>query len=367
MKEAPPVDYSRPRSYTPGHLARKILTTRSSIEGERKLVTVFFADVANFTSISEELDPEEVHQIMDGAFKILLDETHKYEGTINQFTGDGVMALFGAPVAHEDHAQRACHAALSIQKAMGEIIDLDVKLEDVIPPFLSVEVADQGFSGLGPREKRERTFETLRDLLIRVSQKRPLILVVEDLHRVDETSEKSLDYLTGCPAFGYLCLGRGEESLDCAEKGWRIHTDLGIPFFLGSIHLALGEAHLHFGNLEKALVNAEQAVELCRNNNERHFEAEAYIALGRVTAAMDRRGFDQARELILRGTEVLYELQIRPRYAVGLLRLGELCADAGRKEEALEKVRMAEGMFQEMGMDCWAGKAKGVLAAIQDP
>ena len=77
-----------------------------------------FADVANYTSISEKLDPEEVHQIMDGCFKILMDEVHRYEGTINQVTGDGVMALFGAPVAHEDHGQRACHAALSIQKAI---------------------------------------------------------------------------------------------------------------------------------------------------------------------------------------------------------------------------------------------------------
>ena len=119
-KEAPPVDYDQPQSYTPKFLADKILTTRSSIEGERKLVTVLFADVANYTAISEKLDPEEVHQIMDGCFKILMDEIHKYEGTINQFTGDGVMALFGAPVAHEDHAQRACYTALSIQKAMGE-------------------------------------------------------------------------------------------------------------------------------------------------------------------------------------------------------------------------------------------------------
>ena len=102
--EAPPLDYSEPQSYTPKHLVDKIITARSSIEGERKLVTVFFADVANYTSISEKLDPEEVHQIMYGAFKILMDEIHKYEGTINQFTGDGVMALFGAPVAHEDHA-----------------------------------------------------------------------------------------------------------------------------------------------------------------------------------------------------------------------------------------------------------------------
>ncbi len=119
-KDAPSVDYSEPQSYTPKHLADKILTTRSSIEGERKLVTVFFADVANYTAISEKLDPEEVHQIMDGCFKILMDEIHKYEGTINQFTGDGVMALFGAPVAHEDHAQSACHAALAIQKALGK-------------------------------------------------------------------------------------------------------------------------------------------------------------------------------------------------------------------------------------------------------
>jgi len=118
MSQKSLVDYSQPQAYTPKHLADKIFTSRSSIEGERKLVTVLFADVANYTSISEKLDPEEIHQIMDGCFKILMEEIHKYEGTINQFTGDGIMALFGAPVAHEDHAQRACYAALTIQKAI---------------------------------------------------------------------------------------------------------------------------------------------------------------------------------------------------------------------------------------------------------
>ena len=120
VKEASSIDFSEPQSYTPKHLADKILTTRSAIAGERKLVTILFADVANYTSMSEKLDPEEVHQIMDGCFKILMDEIHKYEGTINQFTGDGVMALFGAPVSHEDHAQRACHSSLSIQNATKE-------------------------------------------------------------------------------------------------------------------------------------------------------------------------------------------------------------------------------------------------------
>ena len=407
-----PVDFTKPQSYTPKHLADKILTTRSSIEGEHKLVTVLFADVADYTAMSEKLDPEEVHQIMDGAFKILMDEIHKYEGTINQFTGDGVMALFGAPVSHEDHAQRACYAALSIQKTMGEygekiekdtgvefqmrvglnsgpvivgaigddlrmdytavgdttnlgsrmeslagpgailvsgnthrlvrdffefksmgkievkgkkdpqeafelikasevatrigasvargltrfvgrknsmaalldafdkvksgsgqvvgllgeagvgksrlllemrnllpqgeyhylegrclqyggsmaylpvldilrsyfdikegdreflikkkmeekILDLDGKLKGVIPPFqslLSLKVDDEDFLKLEPKTKREKTFEALRDLLMRVSQEKPLVLAVEDLHWMDKTSEEFLGYLIG--------------------------------------------------------------------------------------------------------------------------------------------------------------------------
>ncbi len=113
-------DYDLPKSYTPKHLAERILSGRSAIEGERKSVTVLFADVANFSSISEKLDPEDIHQIMDGCFSILLDEIHRFNGTINQFTGDGVMALFGAPLAHEEHAKQACYSALSIQKSLAK-------------------------------------------------------------------------------------------------------------------------------------------------------------------------------------------------------------------------------------------------------
>ncbi|MEO0248355.1 MAG: adenylate/guanylate cyclase domain-containing protein, partial [candidate division WOR-3 bacterium] len=114
----PVVDYAHPRSYTPKALAEKIINHREAVEGERKLVTVLFADVVNFTSISEKLDPEEVHRIMDRCFRLLMDDVHRHEGTIIQFTGDGAMALFGAPIANEDHAIRACHAALAIQETM---------------------------------------------------------------------------------------------------------------------------------------------------------------------------------------------------------------------------------------------------------
>jgi len=116
---APPaLKYASPQAYTPKHLAEKILTSKSAMEGERKAVTVVFADVSGFTAMSERLDPEEVHEIMDRAFAVILDAVHRFEGTINQFLGDGVMALFGAPIANEDHAHRALSAALAIQEGL---------------------------------------------------------------------------------------------------------------------------------------------------------------------------------------------------------------------------------------------------------
>jgi adenylate cyclase len=109
-----------PVGYTPRHLAEKILTSRAALEGERKLVTVLFADCAGFTALASRLDPEDLHNLMDGCFQCVLDAVHQHEGTVNQFTGDGVMALFGAPIAHEDHAVRAVAAAMAIQDSLGE-------------------------------------------------------------------------------------------------------------------------------------------------------------------------------------------------------------------------------------------------------
>lgn len=104
-----------PNSYTPKHLAEKILQSRSALEGERKRVTVLFADVKSSMDLAGQLGAEDWHTILDRFFSILNDGIHRFEGTINQYTGDGIMALFGAPIAHEDHAQRACYAALQLR------------------------------------------------------------------------------------------------------------------------------------------------------------------------------------------------------------------------------------------------------------
>src|SRR5215510_9114263 len=120
---APPTTATRfasPLSYTPKHLAEKILISRSALEGERKQVTVLFCDLTNSTALAERLGPEAMHTVLNRFFELALAEVHRYEGTINQFLGDGFMALFGAPLAHEDHARRAVLAALGVQQKLHQ-------------------------------------------------------------------------------------------------------------------------------------------------------------------------------------------------------------------------------------------------------
>jgi len=108
------------QSYTPPHLASQILQSKSALEGERKQVTVLFCDLVGSTSLAERLGPETMHLLLNRFFELALSEVHRYEGTINQFLGDGFMALFGAPIAHEDHSRRAALAALGLQKLLAE-------------------------------------------------------------------------------------------------------------------------------------------------------------------------------------------------------------------------------------------------------
>jgi class 3 adenylate cyclase len=121
---APPSEPVRPaaspQSYTPAHLATQVLGSKSALEGERKQVTVLFCDLVGSTSLAERLGPETMHLLLNRFFELALSEVHRYEGTINQFLGDGFMALFGAPIAHEDHARRAALAALGLQRLLAE-------------------------------------------------------------------------------------------------------------------------------------------------------------------------------------------------------------------------------------------------------
>jgi len=112
-----PVEEASP-AYTPAYLVEKILTTRSALEGERKLVTVLFADVADSSMLAQRIDAEPLHRLMGHVLRLVAEAVHRYEGTVNQYLGDGLMALFGAPIAVEDHPLRAVQAALAIQETV---------------------------------------------------------------------------------------------------------------------------------------------------------------------------------------------------------------------------------------------------------
>ncbi len=120
LSAAPPPAqrFNSPEAYTPKHLAEKILTSKSALEGERKLVTVLFADLKGSMELLADRDPEEARKLLDPVLDRMMEAVHRYEGTVNQVMGDGIMALFGAPLAHEDHAVRACYAALRMQEAV---------------------------------------------------------------------------------------------------------------------------------------------------------------------------------------------------------------------------------------------------------
>lgn len=107
----PAIDQEPPLSYTPPYLTEKILTSRSALEGGRKQVTVLFADMKDLTELIRDLDPEDAQKLLDPAIHTMREAVHRFEGTVNQMLGDGMMSIFGAPIAHEDHAARACYAA----------------------------------------------------------------------------------------------------------------------------------------------------------------------------------------------------------------------------------------------------------------
>jgi class 3 adenylate cyclase/tetratricopeptide (TPR) repeat protein len=110
--------FGTPQTYTPKHLAEKILTSKAALEGERKQVTVLFADLKGSMELLADRDPEEARKILDPVLEQMMEAVHRYEGTVNQVMGDGIMALFGAPLAHEDHAVRACYTALRMQESV---------------------------------------------------------------------------------------------------------------------------------------------------------------------------------------------------------------------------------------------------------
>ena len=142
--------FASPKNYTPQHIADKILVSRAALEGERKLITVLFADIKGSMEVIADRDPEEVQKLLHAVLERMIEAVHRYEGTVNTVMGDGLMALFGAPLAHEDHAVRACYAALRMQDNIARFSD-EIQRSYGVPVMIRIGVnsGEIVISGIG--------------------------------------------------------------------------------------------------------------------------------------------------------------------------------------------------------------------------
>src|SRR5262245_37829377 len=292
-----------PRDYTPRHLAERILTTRSSIEGERKLVTVLFADVQRSLELASRLDPELWHRILDRFFQILAREVHRFEGTINQYTGDGIMALFGAPIAHEDHALRACHAALALSSELRGLgqelrrehgLDFSVRMglnsgEVVVGKIgddLRMDSTAQGHS-VGLAARLQQVAEGGRIYLSQATA-----ALAEGYFRLEELGEFHLKGVPE-PVRAFELLGRGplRTRLDAA-KARGLSRFVGREPELAELEAALARAARGRGELVAVVADAGVGKSrLCLEFLER--------CRGRGLRALEARGVSHGRSLPL--------------------------------------------------------------------
>ncbi len=143
-----------------------------------------------------------------------------------------------------------------------------------------------------------------------------------------------------------------------------MQMDIRTSYALSNYHNSLSLVHFDLGNLNEAKLHAEQGLNLAQTNHEKHIEGYSWIILGRIVGKVEKSQIDKAEGYILKGMKILDELKIKPYYTRGYFYLGELYADAGQKEKALENLKKAEAMFQEMGMDYYLARTKKLLETL---
>jgi tetratricopeptide (TPR) repeat protein len=164
--------------------------------------------------------------------------------------------------------------------------------------------------------------------------------------------------------WGYFLMGDLERAKECSKKGFEIHKDVGLTYWLCLCSLILGMIHFDSGDLKSAQNCVEEAVESSENSNEKHIEGISRICLGRILGETDPSQWNKGEACILEGIKILETLKIKPFFAQGCLFLGELYSHTGQKEKALENLKKAGSMFQEMGMDYWLARTYAVYAEL---
>jgi class 3 adenylate cyclase/tetratricopeptide (TPR) repeat protein len=239
------------RSYTPEHLADKIRAGRGALEGERKQITVLFADVMGSMELAERSDPEEWGRIMDRFYSILCEGVHHFEGTVDKFTGDGIMALFGAPIAHEDHARRACHAALRLQH---ELASYAAELRRASGLSFSVRM------GLNSGEVLVGTIG--EDLAMEYTAVGHTVGLAQRMEQLAAADRIYLSRSTASLVEGYFVLDDlGEFQVKGASRPLRVHELKEVGAAHGALDVARERGFSRFVGRDKELGMLENALE----------------------------------------------------------------------------------------------------------
>ena len=260
-----------PRSYTPKHLADKILQSKSALEGERKQVTVLFADVKGSMELAEQLDPEAFSQIMQRFFRILSEGVERFDGFVDKFTGDGIMALFGAPITHEDHAQRACYAALRLQeqlRAAADRLRLDHGLTFLVR--IGVNSGEVVVGAIGDDLRMEYTAQGY---------------VVGLASRMEQICDPGRVYLTEHTARlvdGYFQLrDLGETHVKNVSRPIRVHELLGVGALRTRFDISRARGLSKFVGRQTEMQTLEQALAEARQGNGRVVGIVGYAGVGK--------------------------------------------------------------------------------------
>jgi len=383
------------------------------LEGERKQVTVLFADLKGSMELLADRDPEEARKILDPVLAHMMEAVHRYEGTVNQVMGDGIMALFGAPLAHEDHAVRACYAALrmhetvrrhaeGVRRSEGLLVQIRVGLnsgEVVVRSIGSDLHMDYTAVGqtthLAARMEQMAipgsvlvTGDTLRlaEGYVQVKSLGPI--PVKGLPDPIEVSEltgagtartrlqaavlRGLTRFVGRDAevehlrrvLGQAGAGRGQVVAIVGEAGVGKSTLTAMEILgLRSLFITfLAEASLVVGRIAEAREQAEQAVALARGGQERGSEAWGLKLLGDIHAHEPAEA-EQAGDTYRQALALAIELSMRPLVAHCHLGLGALARRTGRGEQAQEHLTTATTLYREMNMQFWLEKAEAEVTA----
>ena len=301
-----------PRHYTPRHLADKILTTRSALEGERKQVTVLFADVKGSLNLATQLDPEEWHRIMDRFFQILASGVHRFEGTVNQYTGDGIMALFGAPIAHEDHARRACYAALHLTDELRRYAD-ELRLHEELN--LSVRM------GLNSGEVVVGRIGD--DLRMDYTAQGQTVGLAARMEHLAEPGKVFLTRHTADLVKGFFELrDLGETSVRGAEEPVRIYELEGIGQLRTRLDVSRSRGFSRFVGRDEEMAQLEAALELAING-----EGGVVALIGEPGVGKSRVGFEFLERCRERGLPLYRSHALSHARSVPFLPVLELMRD----------------------------------------